>query len=225
MSPSLQDLLGELHEERVRTWDPEDLEANIRQRRELVKRFDPSSVKGVGDRLDDFEFLDVEGGTVSLGALVEEGPAAIVLFRFAGCPACNIALPYYQRELWPALAERGIRLIAVSPQVPTRLGEIRERHGLTFTVASDPDNRFARYLGVTYAPNSTTQAYIARKGLILSDVLGTPNEDLPQATTLVIDQDRVVRFIDVAPDWLARTEAAPLIDAADSLKSDAAQAV
>lgn len=222
MSQSLQDLLGELHEERVRSWSLEDLEANIRQRRELVERFDPSSVKGVGDQLDDFEFLDVEGGTVSLGTFVEEGPTVIVLFRFAGCPACNIALPYYQRELWPALEERGIRLIAVSPQVPTRLGEIRERHGLTFTVASDPDNRFARYLGVTYAPNPTTQAYIARKGLILSDVLGTSNEDLPQATTLVIDQDRMIRFIHVAPDWLVRTEAGPLIDAVDSLKSEAA---
>jgi peroxiredoxin len=32
-------------------------------------------------------------------------------------------------------------------------------------------------------------------------------------TVVVIDQDRVVRFADVHPDWLVRTEADAVIDA------------
>ena len=45
----------------------------------------------------------------------------LVFFRSAGCPACNIALPYYRDELAPGLAALGVRLIAVSPQVRERL--------------------------------------------------------------------------------------------------------
>ncbi len=36
-------------------------------------------------------------------------------------------------------------------------------------------------------------------------------------TVVVIGQDRIVRFADVAPDWLARTEAEPVIAAVEAL--------
>lgn len=217
MTESLRELYGRLHEERLRTLPPEDVEANVRQRRELEDSYDPAGSPAVGSRLDNFVFTDVQGGDFSLDDVVANGPAVLVVFRFAGCPACNIALPYYQRNLWPRLEELEIPLVAISPQVPGPLGEIRSRHDLSFTVASDPDNRFSRYLGITYAPNATTRAYLERKGLDLSAVIGTSNDELPQATTIVIDRDRTVRFIDVTPDWLARTEAGPLLGAVDAL--------
>jgi hypothetical protein len=34
---------------------------------------------------------------------------------------------------------------------------------------------------------------------------------------VVIDPDRTVRFVDVAPDWVVRTEAEPVIDAVRAL--------
>jgi hypothetical protein len=48
-------------------------------------------------------------------------------------------------------------------------------------------------------------------------VLGTGKWELPMPTIVVIDRSRVVRFADVHPDWLIRTEAAPVIDAVHSL--------
>jgi hypothetical protein len=38
-------------------------------------------------------------------------------------------------------------------------------------------------------------------------------------TVLVIDRHRVVRFVDVSPDWLVRTEAAPIIAAVRAVES------
>lgn len=217
MTQSLRELYDDLHRERVRTLPPEDLEANVRQRRELAESFDPASVPAIGAQLDDDTFIDVKGGDFSLDDIVKDGPAVLVVFRFEGCPACNIALPHYQRHLWPRLKELGVPLVAISPQVPERLDEIRSRHDLPFLVASDPDNRFSRRLGLTYAPNPTTRAYLERKGLDLRAIVGTSNDELPQATTIVIDRDRIVRFIDVTPDWLARTEVEPLLDAVEAL--------
>lgn len=221
MARSLREQYDDLHRERIRTLPPEDLEANVRQRRELVESLDPAAIPATGTRLDDFTFADVTGGDFSLADVVADGPAVLVVFRFAGCPACNIALPHYQRHLWPRLEELGIPLVAISPQVPEPLGEIRKRHDLSFTVASDPDNRFSRYLGITYAPNPTTRAYLDRKGLDLRTVIGTSNDELPQATTIVIDRHRVVRFIDVTPDWLARTEVEPLLETVEALLAEA----
>jgi peroxiredoxin len=206
MSESLHQLLADLHTERVRTWDPAKLQVNIDQRRELVEAFDPSAVIQAGDTLPPFTLLDVEGGEISRESLLADGPAVLIFFRFAGCPACNIALPFYERNLWPALQSAGIRLVAISPQVPERLIEIKQRHDLGFTVASDPGNALARKLGITYHANAASRAGGEGPGWI-GEVIGTGTWELPQPTLLVVESDGIVSFADVSPDWLVRTEA------------------
>lgn len=212
MSESLHQLLADLHAERVRTWDPAKLQVNIDQRRELVDAFDPATAVREGDFLPPFSLLDVEGGEITRETLLADGPAVLIFFRFAGCPACNIALPYYQRNLWPELERDGIRLVAVSPQVPERLIDIKKRHGLDFAVASDPDNTLARRLGITYQANAASRSGGEGPGWI-GEVLGTGTWELPQPAVLVIDQHGVVAFADISPDWLVRTEAIEIIHA------------
>ena len=212
MSETLESLLAALHAERVRTWDPAKLQVNIDQRRELVDTFDPAKVVRAGDVFPEFALEDVEGGVLSRESLTHYGPAVLIFFRFAGCPACNIALPHYQRALWPALKNAGIPLVAVSPQVPERLVEIRRRHDLGFRVASDRGNRLAQALGITYHANAASRAGGEGPGWI-GEVIGTNSWELPQPAAIVIDRDGTVLFADVSPDWLVRTEADAILSA------------
>jgi hypothetical protein len=64
---------------------------------------------------------------------------------------------------------------------------------------------------------------LARNGHI-GDVTGTGTWELPKPAVLVIDGDRVVRFVDVSPDWLVRTEAGPIIAAVEALSPAGASA-
>ncbi|MEJ0047917.1 MAG: peroxiredoxin-like family protein [Rhodospirillales bacterium] len=98
-----------------------------------------------------------------LDDLLRDGPVVLLFFRFAGCPACNIALPYYQRQLYPELRELGATLIALSPQLPGRLVEIRDKHGLEFIVASDKDNELARSLGILYSADEASRDLLRAK--------------------------------------------------------------
>ncbi|PTQ07511.1 alkyl hydroperoxide reductase [Sphingomonas oleivorans] len=220
MPESLNAQFAALHAERERSWDPEKLARNVDQRRELVAKFDPAQVIKIGDQVEPFELLDVEGGTVTLDALVADGPAVLIFFRFAGCPACNLALPYYDRQLWPQLAAAGIPLVAISPQLPERLGEIRTRHALGFRVASDPDNRLGRRFGITFEP-SDIPATPPAEGWI-GEITGTGTWELPQPAVIIIDSDRIARFVAVSPDWLVRTEAPEIVAALQQLKVKAA---
>lgn len=220
---SLTKQLADLHAERLRTWDPAALKINIDQRATLVEQADPSAWIKVGDRVEPFTLLNVEGGELTLKGLTGNGPAVLVFFRFAGCPACNIALPYYERALQPTLKALGVPLVAVSPQVPERLGEIRARHGLSFKVASDPGNTLGRRLGILYTADEASQAAQRAKGGSIGDT-GTGTWELPQPTVVVIGPDQVVRFADVSPDWLVRTEAEPVIAAVRALAAVPAQA-
>ena len=222
MSESLNEQFAALHAERVRTMDPVKLQRNIDQRAALVAAFDPAAVINAGDRVEPFELLDVEGGTITLDALVANGPAVLVFFRFAGCPACNLALPYYQRTLWPTLAARGVRLVAISPQLPGPLRDIRQRHDLGFTVASDPGYALGRRFGINFVPDAATLPEIVPGEPWLGELTGTNSWELPQPTVVIIDRDRTVRFVDVSPDWLVRTESQVILEALGEVRLAAA---
>jgi len=213
---SINRLLAALHAQRVATYKPEDLAVNVNQRKLLVDTADPAKFIKSGDRVENFILAEVDGGTVELGALLANGPVVLIFFRFAGCPACNIALPYYQRQLYPGLAELGASLVAISPQVPERLVEIKERHKLSFFVASDKDNQLGQKFGIVFTADAASQNALQAKGTNLGEITGTGTWDLPMPSVIVIGQDRVVRFAEVSPDWLVRTEAPEILAAVRS---------
>jgi peroxiredoxin len=213
-----------LHAERERTWEPEKLRRNVDQRRALVEAFDPATVVKPGDPVEPFTLELSTGGTVTLDQLTDDGPALLIFYRFSGCPACNIALPYYDQQLRPALERAGVRLIAVSPHLPEQgLDVIRTRHGLGFEVASDRNNALARRFGIAFVPEDAPPAPTDGSEWIGS-LTGTDSWELPQPSAILIDQDHTVRFADISPDWLRRTEAGPLIDAVAQLTKVAAAA-
>jgi peroxiredoxin len=205
---SLKAQYDRLHAERVASWPPAQLATNIGQRQALVDAFDPAAVAQPGDAIAPIDLLDGEGRALPLASLVKDGPAVLIFFRFAGCPACNIALPYYDRTLAPALAKAGVKLIAVSPQIPGRVGEIAIRHGLSFPVATDPDNGLARALGVAFQPADRPAPPPA--GWI-GEVTGTNSWELPQPTIAILDKGLILRTLIVSPDWLDRPEAAEIL--------------
>jgi len=217
---SLRQLYAEMQEQRSRTMPPEELRINVNQRRLLVETADRSRFVKAGDRLEPFSLPEVDGGRITLDGLLAKGPAVLIFFRFAGCPACNIALPYYQRELFPPLHDLGVALVAISPQVQERLVEIKRRHHLDFSVATDVGNTLAKDLGITYSYDQPSRELALFKGVNMGEVTGTGTWELPMPTVLVVDQDRTVRFVDVSPDWLDRTEAAPVLDAVRALVAE-----
>jgi peroxiredoxin len=217
---SLHRLLAELHAHRVATWRPEDLQVNIDQRQRLVDAAQHARFIEAGDVIEPFRVPDVDGGIVDLDGLLENGPAVLIFFRFAGCPACNIALAFYQRRLLPQLRSLGASLLALSPQIPDRLLDIKQRHGLEFTVATDLNNELGRQFGILYTFDEASQRAALARGSPIGDVTGTGTWELPMPTAIVVDRSRVVRFVDVAPDWLVRTEVEPIIDAVRAIRTE-----
>jgi peroxiredoxin len=203
MTERLVDLLGALHAERITTWAPEQLQRNIDQRRFNVERFDPRTAPKVGAATAPFVLESVDGGELRSEDLVKKGPAVLVFFRHESCPACNIALPYYDRNLWPTLSSLGVPLVAISPQIASSLVNVRNRHTFKFHVASDPGARLGRRFGLTFKSEGAPKPESVAQGL----------EELTHPTVVVIDAKHVVRFVDVTPNWMARTEAEPVIQA------------
>jgi len=218
MTTTLAQRFAELQAERERTWQPEQLAGNARQRAALVASFDPAAVAQPGSLLPDATLIDADGKAVTLSDLVAHGPAVLVFFRFAGCPACNIALPYYDETLAAPLRAAAIPLVAVSAQNPVDRGII-DRHGLSFPVAGDPDYVLSRALGITFLP--LDQPAVAPGQPWIGTTLGTNSYEIDQPAVLIINADRTVRQLWVSPDWLARTEAGEVLAALPEVSAQA----
>ena len=179
----------------------------------------PAEVVAVGDTLPSFTLSNASGEPVTLDQLVEPGPVVIVFYRGGWCPYCNLALRTYQRELLPQLAAFDARLVAISPQSPDQSLTTVEKAQLDFTVLSDPDSRVAQQIGIVFQQPTEVLAAQRQLGLDLAQVNAEGSTRLPRPTVLIVDQHRTVRFVDVQPDYTARTEVADILTALNDVRS------
>lgn len=177
----------------------------------------PSDTIKVGDRLDPFTLDDANGQPVSLEQIVSSGPAVVVFYRGGWCPYCNLALRTYQRDLLPQLDAFGARLVAISPQSPDQSLSTAEKAELSFTVLSDPGSRLAGKIGIAFQQADEVLVAQRQLGLDLAQVNAEGATRLPRPTVLVVDRNQVVRFVDVQPDYTARTEVADIAAALAAL--------
>lgn len=164
-----------------------------------------------GDKIEDFTLPGADGVPVSLGELIADGPAVLVFYRGQWCPYCNLTLRTYQQELLPELAGLGARLAAISPQ----RSDGSPIEGLAFPVLSDAGSTVARGLGLSYPVSAPVREAMQTLGTDLEQVNGT--WELVHPAVVVVDRDRVLRFVDVHPDFTTRTEPAQILEAVKSL--------
>jgi peroxiredoxin len=205
--------VASLHRASAGQLPAEVAEAFAAEQRDLAAAGHPSGVAEPGSRLPDGELLDVAGEPATLAETLGGKPAVIVFYRGGWCPYCNIALRTYQAQLVPALAERGISLIAISPQTPDGSLSTKESKELTFTVLSDPGNQIAGQLGILTAPSDGTRAAQLQLGLDLTQVNADGTTALPMPTVVIADADGVIRWIDVHLDYTTRTEPGQVLQA------------
>jgi len=84
-------------------------------------------------------------------------------------------------------------------------------------VLSDTGSRVAQQIGIAFQQPDEVIDVQRKLGLDLSQVNAEGSTMLPRPTVLVLDQDRTVRFVDVQPDFTARTEVADILAALGNL--------
>lgn len=188
---------------------------------ELAEAGLPDGVVAPGGEMPDGELLDMDGQPTSLRRERRDGVAVVVFYRGAWCPFCNIALKAYEDLLVPALADRGVGLIAISPQRPDGSLSMRDKHGLSYVVLSDPGNQIAGKLGILSAPNAAAVEAQGALGLDLTEVNADGTRTLPMPTTAIVDADGVLRWIDVHPNYATRSEPAEILAALSAIGVDA----
>lgn len=177
----------------------------------------PSDAVAAGDALPDATLTAVDGSQISLTTVLAGAPAVIVFYRGAWCPYCNITLKHYEQTLASTLRERGVGLVAISPQTPDGSAAAVANGELSFTVLSDPANVLAEQLGLLTAPSAEAQEAHTALGFAVKDSNADDTPGIPFPTVLVVDASGTVRFADVHVDYTTRTESDEILAAVAAL--------
>jgi peroxiredoxin len=103
-------------------------------------------------------------------------------------------------ELRAEFDRRGVRVVTVSTDLPKEIREERHLHGLQARMLSDPD------LVVTDAFGLRNQAFHTAPP-------GDDTEALPVPTTLLVDSNGKVLWIDMSEDYQRRSDPQVVLEA------------
>ena len=155
------------------------------------------------------------GNPISLYRVLGGQVTVVIFYRGLWCPYCNIALKTYQTMV-PQLARRNARFVAISPQVAYGSLSMAERNRLTFKVLADPGNQLAEAVGILTATSDEERTVQLQLGVDLTRLNADGTVALPMPTTIIVDADHVVRWVDVHPDYTNRSEPYQILGALDA---------
>ena len=96
--------------------------------------------------------------------------------------------------------------MAISPELPEFLREIKAQRKLTFDILHDPGGAVASQYGLTFTLPEDLQGVYAGFGLDLPTLNGDGAWQLPMPARYIVDTNGTIRYARVHPDYTTRPE-------------------
>ena len=121
------------------------------------------------------------------------------------------------QEVIDDIKKFGASLIAISPQLPEFNHKLIKQKKLTFDLLSDPGNGVAKAFGIAFSfPEELKNLYL-KFNIDLPKHNGDDSWTLPMPARFIIDQNSIIRYAEVDPDYTIRPEPEHTIEALKAL--------
>jgi peroxiredoxin len=163
----------------------------------------------VGDPLPPFLLSNAQGALISSDTLLLNGPLVVSFFRGDWCPFCRLTLESLY-ESHDDIATAGGTLVAITPDLlPATEATMRELN-LPFEILSDIDSALGLQCGVIYRmPDDMMEVYRVHD---LAWRHGSVSFFLPIPAVFIADQNGIVRYAYVDPDFATRMEPSDIVE-------------
>jgi len=167
--------------------------------------YDPAKAIQPGSVFPQFQLTDTTGNKVSLNDLLAKGTVLVSFYRGEWYPFCNLELRAFQTHL-EEFHQKGVTLVAVSPELSDLSLSISEKLSLKFPVLSDVGNQPAKQLGLLFTQPDSIQTVFDKFGVDWKQRYGNDNLEVSVSATFFVDQKGIVRNIFVNPEYRYRLE-------------------
>ncbi len=170
----------------------------------------------VGAQLPSFTFVTADEKPFQLDDAIKQSPVLLVIYRGSWCPYCNTHLAEL-RKIEKNIAELGIQMFAISPDLPKYLRETGDKHNPAYTLLSDSKMVAAKALGLAFKVDSATRQKYKTYDIDLQRNSGEQHHLLPVPAAILVDKTKKVNFIFYAPDYKSRIDNGVLLAAAKAM--------
>jgi peroxiredoxin len=158
-----------------------------------------------GDQAPDFELPDQNGILVRTEDLLRKGKLVACFFRGRWCPFCVGQLEA-MNAVCPQIQALGAFLVGFSPQTVHQSYLMADQHRLRFPLLSDAGTKVARQFGLIYRVPQYQQEIYQRAFVNLPFANGDNSWELPIPAVYLIDQNSMIQYASVNPDYTERPE-------------------
>jgi peroxiredoxin len=108
-----------------------------------------------GAKAPSFSLTDSSGQPCDLADVLAEGPVLLALYK-AGCPVCQMTLPYLDRISQGAVSKGALQVLAISQDDPAITTRFQKTFGLTLRTLLDREELgypVSNAFGITHVPS------------------------------------------------------------------------
>ncbi|MBR0992986.1 AhpC/TSA family protein [Bradyrhizobium japonicum] len=166
-----------------------------------------------GDAMPPFVLPDESGRLLTLTALLENGPIAVMFFRGHWCPYCRLNVRAVVQAL-DRIETMGARIVAIMPETQEYTRQFKAESGAPFPILTDLDNGYALSLNLAIWLGAEIQGLLSHQDM--AKYHGNDGWMLPIPAVFVVGRNGIVtaRFVD--PDFRKRMEVDDLLVALES---------
>jgi peroxiredoxin len=200
---------------------PEVVAVMHRVTNELIASGQAKRALKAGDPAPGFVLPNPEGKMVSSSDLLAKGPLVVTFYRGIWCPYCNfdlVALEAARAEM----EQRGGTLVAISQQTAANSRKSQRANSLGFPILIDSGGTLSEKFGIRWVvPDSLKQVH-KQLGADLEAFNGESSWTLPMPARYVIDQNGIIAYAEINPDYTRRPEPSDVFPVLDALKQSKA---
>ena len=172
----------------------------------------------IGSALPQAMLTSIDGKQVALNKISGAKLTVLVFYRGGWCPYCNTQLSDLRKLVQP-LKDKGVNLIAISPDQPSELFKSVEKNSLDYQLYSDASAQAIEGFGIGFKVDDATIEKYAGYGIDLEKSSGAKHHILPAPSVFLIDAAGTVQFAYVNPDYRVRLSANVVLAAVDDVLS------
>lgn len=166
-----------------------------------------------GDAMPPFMLPDERGRLVTLSALIENGPVAVMFFRGHWCPYCRLNVHAVVQAL-ERIKAAGAQIVAIMPEAQEYTGQLKAESGVPFPILTDLDNGYALSLNLMIWLGAEIQQLLSYQDM--AKFHGNDGWMLPIPAVFVVGRDGMVKARFVDPDFRKRMEIDDLLAALEA---------
>lgn len=156
----------------------------------------------------------LDGNSISLRKVVQKKPTVLIFYRGGWCPYCSAQLAGL-KEMEDKFQQLGYQLLAISPDSPERLKKQRTEAKFVVQLMSDKKMDVIREFGLGFfLPDNIASRYRDKLGITFAQLDGTAKVALPVPAVYIVDQEGLILFNYVNPNFRVRVSPELVYEAA-----------